>query len=50
MNKELSNNRTNNIIMLNISKARLVRIMMLIQNIANKIGMWLKILQIFNIK
>lgn len=39
MNKELSNNRTNNIIMLNISKARLVRIMMLIQNIANKIGM-----------
>ena len=50
MNKELSNNRTNNIIMLNISKARLVRIMMLIQNIANKIGMWLKILQIFNTK
>lgn len=50
MSKELSNNRTNNIIMVNISKAGLVSIMMLIQNIANKISVWLKILQIFNTK
>lgn len=38
MSKELSNNRTNNIIMVNISKAGLVSVLMLIQNITNKIG------------